>query len=64
MPDASGPRHGASAALFTAPNLITFGRLCAVPLAFWLILEHRLDQARACLAIHLEHALALDGDLA
>ena len=45
MPDASGPRHGASAALFTAPNLITFGRLCAVPLAFWLILEHRLDLA-------------------
>lgn len=31
--------------MFNAPNLITFGRLCAVPLAFWLVLEHRLDLA-------------------
>ena len=27
------------------PNVITFGRLCAVPLAFWMILDHRIDQA-------------------
>ena len=27
------------------PNLITFGRLCAVPLAFWLVVEHRLALA-------------------
>ena len=27
------------------------------------ILEHRLDQARACLAVHVEDALALDGDV-
>ncbi|PPQ27589.1 CDP-alcohol phosphatidyltransferase [Rhodopila globiformis] len=27
------------------PNIITFGRLCAVPLAFWMIIDHRIDQA-------------------
>lgn len=57
---ASGPRDGTArgdaagtfhddapprSALFTAPNLVTFGRLCAVPLAFWLVLEHRLELA-------------------
>lgn len=45
MPDGSQLRPGTSTALFTAPNLITFGRLCAVPLAFWLVLERRLDLA-------------------
>src|SRR5580692_8888218 len=45
MPDGSQPGRVASAALLTAPNIITFGRLCAVPLAFWLVLEHRLDLA-------------------
>ncbi|MEO3470373.1 CDP-alcohol phosphatidyltransferase family protein [Roseomonas sp. CAU 1739] len=33
------------AGLFTLPNLITFARLCAVPAAVWLMLQHRLDQA-------------------
>ena len=41
----SQPGRSAADALFTAPNLITLGRLCAVPLAFWLILIHRLDLA-------------------
>ena len=45
MPDGTQLGRGASTGLFTAPNLITFGRLCAVPLAFWLVLEHRLDLA-------------------
>ena len=27
------------------PNIITFGRLCAVPFAVWLVLQHRLDWA-------------------
>ena len=45
MPDGSQPGRVASTALLTAPNIITFGRLCAVPLAFWLVLEHRLDLA-------------------
>lgn len=31
--------------LFTLPNMITFGRLCAVPLAFWALLQHRMDVA-------------------
>jgi cardiolipin synthase len=30
-----------SDALLTLPNLITFGRLCAVPLAVWLIITRR-----------------------
>ena len=45
MPDGTQLGRGATAGLLTAPNLITFGRLCAVPLAFWLIVEHRLALA-------------------
>jgi cardiolipin synthase len=45
MPDGTQLGRGATAGLFTAPNLITFGRLCAVPLAFWLVVEHRLAAA-------------------
>jgi cardiolipin synthase len=45
MPDGTNIARGASAALLTLPNIITFGRLCAVPLAFWLVLERRLDLA-------------------
>src|SRR3954447_15905910 len=45
MPDGTQLGRGTAAGLFTAPILITFGRLCAVPLAFWLVLEHRLDLA-------------------
>ncbi|MBP0465135.1 CDP-alcohol phosphatidyltransferase family protein [Roseomonas sp. PWR1] len=33
------------AGLFTVPNLITLARLCAVPAAVWLMLQHRLDLA-------------------
>ena len=40
----SAPADG-EAGLFTLPNLITFARLCAVPAAVWLILQHRLDIA-------------------
>ena len=46
MPDGSnmsGP--GASSALLTVPNVITFARLCAVPLAVWLVLQHRMAEA-------------------
>jgi cardiolipin synthase len=45
MPDASGLPQATSTSLVNLPNIITFGRLCAVPLAFWLVLEHRMDQA-------------------
>ena len=45
MPDGSQVGRAASASLLSWPNVITFGRLCAVPLAFWLVLEHRLGLA-------------------
>ncbi|MSO90883.1 MAG: CDP-alcohol phosphatidyltransferase family protein [Acetobacteraceae bacterium] len=34
-----------SSALLTVPNVITFARLCAVPLAVWLVLQHRMEEA-------------------
>jgi cardiolipin synthase len=46
--DPAGPRQpapGPEAGFFTLPNAITFARLCAVPAAVWLILQHRLDLA-------------------
>ncbi len=45
MPDGSQFERDASYGLITLPNVVTFGRLCAVPLAFYLVLEHRLDIA-------------------
>jgi cardiolipin synthase (CMP-forming) len=39
MPDGSQTSTGTSSALLNVPNMITFGRLCAVPLAFWLIID-------------------------
>ena len=45
MPDGSRPQPGTSTSLVNLPNIITFGRLCAVPLAFWLVLEHRMNDA-------------------
>jgi cardiolipin synthase len=48
LPEAADPRGDGGAApdaLVTLPNLITLARLCAVPAAVWLILQHRLDTA-------------------
>jgi len=45
MPDGTQLSRSASSALLNLPNMVTFARLCAVPLAFWLVLEHRLDRA-------------------
>lgn len=47
MPDGLDPRLGRArdAGLFTVPNVITLMRLCAVPLAVWLVLRQRLDLA-------------------
>lgn len=45
MPDGSHPGRGVSASLVTLPNIVTFGRLCIVPLAFWAVVERRLDYA-------------------
>ncbi len=44
-PAAPGQGSPAEAALFTLPNAITFARLCAVPAAVWLVLQHRFDLA-------------------
>jgi cardiolipin synthase len=45
MPDGSQVSRSASTALLTLPNVITFGRLCAVPLSVWLVLERQFPQA-------------------
>ncbi len=45
MPDGSQIGRDTSYGLITLPNVVTFGRLCAVPLSFWMVLEHRLDWA-------------------
>lgn len=41
MSQSEPPAH----VLLTLPNLITLGRLAAVPITIWLILQHRLDMA-------------------
>jgi cardiolipin synthase (CMP-forming) len=45
MPDGSPVEPRTSASLVNLANIITFFRLCAVPLAFWLVLDHRIDLA-------------------
>jgi cardiolipin synthase len=45
MPDGTQARTGNAGALLNLPNVITFGRLCAVPLAFWLVIDHRIAWA-------------------
>ncbi len=45
MPDGTRVGTGASSAFVTVPNVITFARLCAVPLAVWLVLQHRIAEA-------------------
>jgi cardiolipin synthase (CMP-forming) len=46
MPDGSQISAPAtSSALLTVPNIITFARLCAVPLAVWLVLQQRMAEA-------------------
>jgi cardiolipin synthase (CMP-forming) len=49
--------------LVTLPNLITMGRLCAVPATVWLILKGRLDLA-FCLFVGAGVSDAVDGWLA
>ena len=64
MPD--GPPdidRAVSDALLTLPNLITFARLCAVPLAVWLVIDHRLGSAFA-LFLAAGVSDAIDGWLA
>lgn len=45
MPDGTQLRSSAPGTLVTLPNVITFGRLCAVPLAFWLVIDQRTAYA-------------------
>lgn len=63
MPDGSRVERGATAKLLNLANIITFGRLCAVPLAFWLVLDHRIDDA-FILFVAAGLSDALDGWLA
>lgn len=44
MPDGTQLSREQSSALLTIPNMITFARLCAVPLAVWLVLQHRIAE--------------------
>src|SRR5437763_1819 len=44
MPEGSQLSREQSSALLTIPNMITFARLCAVPLAVWLVLQHRMAE--------------------
>jgi cardiolipin synthase (CMP-forming) len=45
MPDGSQVGRSAPTMLLTLPNVITFARLCVVPLAVWLVMEHRFSAA-------------------
>ncbi len=45
MPDGPPVGRETSAPLLNLANIVTVGRLCAVPLAFWAVLEHRMDVA-------------------
>jgi cardiolipin synthase (CMP-forming) len=45
MPDGTQVGRSASAVFLTLPNVITFARLCAVPLSVWLVLERQFAQA-------------------
>lgn len=61
MPDGGSLRSGGD--LFTLPNIISFGRLCAVPFAIWLVL-HRHFGAAFCLFVAAGVSDAVDGWLA
>jgi cardiolipin synthase (CMP-forming) len=45
MPDGSQIGRSGSTTLLTLPNVITFARLCMVPLAFWLVVERAFANA-------------------
>src|ERR1700733_11338150 len=63
MPDGSPTEGRTTASLVNLANIITFGRLCAVPLAFWLVLDHRIADA-LLLFVAAGLSDALDGWLA
>ncbi len=45
MPDGTPIATRASTSLLGLPNLITLARLCAVPLAFWLVIDRAMGSA-------------------
>jgi cardiolipin synthase (CMP-forming) len=45
MPDGAQVQRARPPALINLPNALTFARLCAVPLAFWLVIDHQLGAA-------------------
>ena len=51
MPPGAARSQPASHALMTLPNIISFARLCAVPLAIWLVLHHRFTAAFTLFAL-------------
>lgn len=63
MPDGSVRETSAAAMLFTLPNVVTLGRLCAVPLALWALLRREMDEA-FCVFVAAGLSDALDGWLA
>jgi cardiolipin synthase len=63
MPDGYPTDPATTTSLVTWANIITFGRLCAVPLAFWLVLDHRIADA-FILFVAAGISDALDGWLA
>ena len=62
MPD-QGFAPTPPSALLTLPNIISFARLCAVPLAIWLVL-HRNDTSAFALFVAAGASDAVDGWLA
>ena len=63
MPDGPPAASRTSTSLVNLANIITFFRLCAVPLAVWLVLERRIDLA-FWLSVAAGLSDALDGWLA
>src|SRR6201996_8869896 len=45
MPDGTPGKPETTASLVNPANIITFLRLCAVPLAFWLVLDRHIEAA-------------------
>jgi len=45
MPDGTDVVQKAASGVINPPNIVTFARLCAVPLACWLVLERRMAEA-------------------
>ncbi len=48
LPPRTGQAPEPGHAIFTLPNVISFARLCVVPLAIWLVLHQRFAAAFAC----------------